>query len=222
MELTKQELLLTQVTPTKQGRLALFFDGEFAFSVEPETFAALHLCQGGRYSREEFDNLWEETQYLAAKTRAFQLLSYKPYTALLLRQRLERDFSPQSVDRVLERLTQLGMLNDLDYAQRCARDLVLRKGWSPRRAALELRQRGVSPQEIAQALDQFEQCDPQEQIARLLSRKYPAALGGEEKPRRRAVNALLRLGYHYSDIHRVLERLEEDPEYYRREEPDEE
>ena len=35
---------LTQIKETKKGRLALFFDGEFAFSLDEQTFAdaALH------------------------------------------------------------------------------------------------------------------------------------------------------------------------------------
>ena len=36
---------LTQIKETKKGRLALFLDGEFAFSLDEDTFAAAALHQ---------------------------------------------------------------------------------------------------------------------------------------------------------------------------------
>ena len=36
---------LTQIKETKKGRLALFFDGEFAFSLDENTFADAGLHQ---------------------------------------------------------------------------------------------------------------------------------------------------------------------------------
>ena len=37
---------LTQVKETKRGRYALFFDGEFAFSLDEDTFAMAGLHTG--------------------------------------------------------------------------------------------------------------------------------------------------------------------------------
>ena len=34
---------LTQIKETKKGRMALFFDGEFAFSLDADTFAKADL-----------------------------------------------------------------------------------------------------------------------------------------------------------------------------------
>ena len=34
---------LTQIKETKRGRLALFLDGEFVFSLDEDTFATAHL-----------------------------------------------------------------------------------------------------------------------------------------------------------------------------------
>ena len=37
---------LTQIKETKRGRLALFLDGEFVFSLDEDTFATAHLHEG--------------------------------------------------------------------------------------------------------------------------------------------------------------------------------
>ena len=34
---------MTQIKETKKGRFALFFDGEFAFSLDEETYVKAHL-----------------------------------------------------------------------------------------------------------------------------------------------------------------------------------
>ena len=45
--------VLTKITPTKQGRLALFFDEEFAFSVDLETLAQFGLQKDMELTEEE-------------------------------------------------------------------------------------------------------------------------------------------------------------------------
>ena len=44
---------LTQITQTKKKRYALFFDGEFAFSLDEETFAAAGLHTGDTLEESE-------------------------------------------------------------------------------------------------------------------------------------------------------------------------
>jgi hypothetical protein len=46
---------LTKLSPTKQGRMALFFDEEFAFSVDLETLAQFGLQKGMEFTKEEYE-----------------------------------------------------------------------------------------------------------------------------------------------------------------------
>ena len=141
--------VLTKITPTKQGRLALFFDEEFAFSVDLETLAQFGLQKDMELTEEELDELMEQTQYKKAKDRAFRLLGYKSYTRHLLKQRLlQEDFPQEIVLDVLDRLEELGLIDDLDYACRCASDLLHLKKYSLSRVRQELRHRGVDDADI--------------------------------------------------------------------------
>lgn len=199
--------VLTKITPTKQGRLALFFDEEFAFSVDLETLAQFGLQKDMELTEEELEELMEQTQYKKAKDRAFRLLGYKSYTRHLLRQRLlQEDFPQEIVLDVLDRLEELGLIDDLDYARRCAADLLHLKQYSLSRVRQELRHRGVEDADIEEALSTVD-CDPLEQIRQVIEKKYRSALA-DEKGRRRAVNGLQRLGYSYSLIRQALSEYE--------------
>lgn len=209
--------IVTRVSQTKKGRMALFFDGEFDFSVDMETFAKQGIQVGKRYTEEEYECLKEECQYRDTMTKALSMLSYKSYTRKLLGDRLVQECGEDAVEPVLDRLEELGLLNDLEYALRCARDLVRLKRYSLSRVEQELRRRGIGSDEIEEAVSQFEEDDQEARLAGLLLKKYPGALTGEEKAKRRAVNGLIRLGYGYSQIKLVLDHLTEDPDYYEEE-----
>lgn len=201
--------LLTKLSPTKQGRIALFFDEEFAFSVDLETLAQFGLQKGMEFSEEEYEELLEKTQYKKARDRAFKLLGYKSYTRWLLKQRLvQEEFSAVVVEDVLTRLEELGLIDDLDYAVRCSSDLLHLKKYSLSRVRQELRHRGVGDADIEEALSQVEN-DPLEQIRQVIEKKYRSALA-DEKGRRRAVNGLLRLGYGYGQIRQVMSEFDID------------
>lgn len=198
---------LTKLLPTKQGRMALFFDDEFAFSVDLETLAQFGLQKGMELSGDELHDLLEKTQYKKARDRAFKLLGYKSYTRWLLKQRLlQEDYPQEVVLDVLDRLEELGLINDLDYARRCSADLLHLKKYSLSRVRQELRCRGVEEADIDEALEQVDS-DPLEQIRQVVEKKYRHGIG-EEKGRRRAVSGLQRLGYSYSQIRQVLSEYE--------------
>lgn len=201
--------VLTKISPTKQGRLALFFDDEFKFSVDLETIAEFALQKDKSFTDDEYENLFHETQYKKAKEKAFKLLGYKSYTRYLLKQRLLREeFNEEVVEEVLCRTEELGFINDVDYARRCAADLLNFKKYSLSRIRQELRHRGVSDFDIDEALENLiEEVDPQEQITQLIQKKYLKYLS-DEKGRRKTVNALLRLGYNYSQIRQAMNEFE--------------
>lgn len=207
---------ITALKETRRGRMAVFFDGEFDFSVDDETLLRHDLKVGKQLDEREYERLREQTQYQKAKEKAFSLLSRRSYPGAQLRQKLEGDFSPDCIDRVMERCAELGLIDDLDYAQRTARDLVHLKHYSLGRVRQELARRGIGPNEIEDALEQFADYDERQALRQQLEKKYAASLR-EEKGRRRAFSALVRLGYDPGEIRGEMEKLraecsDEEPE----------
>lgn len=215
-EYPQQVRRITALKETKRGRMAVFFDGEFDFSVDDETLLRHDLKVGKRLDERAYEQLREQTQYQKAKEKAFSLLCRRSYASAQLRQKLEGDFPPDCIDRVMERCADLGLIDDLDYAQRAARDLVHLKHYSLSRVRQELAHRGIGQNEIEDALELFADYDERQALRQLLEKKYAASLR-EEKDRRRAFSALVRLGYDSGEIRGEMEKLraessDEEPE----------
>lgn len=202
--------VITKLSPTKSGRMAVFFNGHFDFSVDMETAVLQNLTVGREFTGPEYDALRGDASYRQAREKAFRLLSYKSYTSAMLAQRLSQDFAPETVEDVIARLQELGLLNDADYALRCGRDLINLKKYSLQRVGQELRRRGIDPCTVEDTLAALEEeDDPGERIQQIILKKYLRGLG-EEKGRRRAVNGLVRLGYRYEDIKREISAVLEE------------
>lgn len=199
---------ITDVAATKKGRLAIFVDGEFLFSLHPDTYAASRLSIGDETDPQALEDLRCESEIKSAKERALRLLAGQDYTHKQLVEKLRRYTDDEAAREAARRMEELGLIDDADYAMRCARDLVRLRHFSPRRAAQELRRRGVGDEEIEAALAQFEGDDPREAIARIVLKKYPRIFE-DEKTEKRAVGGLTRLGYAYGDIRYVLAHFEE-------------
>lgn len=213
-----QNRTITRLQETKRGRISVFFDDEFAFSVDKETFARRSLKVGQRFTQAEYEQLCRETQYMRAKEKAFALLCAKSYPKKQLKEKLMQDFEEESVDEVLERLQELGLINDADYAVRCAKDLVNLKHYGFSRVRQELARRGISQNDIEDALAVFEDYDETQAIESVLQKKYRSVLR-EEKGKRKAFGALVRLGYDAGEVRSAIERLseqiaEEEPENF--------
>lgn len=199
---------LTDISRTKRGYIALFLDGEFAFSIAPEAFAASGLRVGGTVDEERLAELRDDAELKKAKDKALTLLSYKEYTSAELEKRLKGYTSEEAAVQAVERMTELGLLDDADYAERYARDLAERRGFGERRIRMEMRQKGLPPEAIEEAVSRLE-TDPVGRARELLEKKYPL-WQEDERVKRRAYGALARRGFGPDDIRRAMADMEYD------------
>lgn len=195
-------MILTDISHTKQGNIALFLDGEFAFSMAPEAYAMSGLRVGDALDEDTVEELRQEAAFQKAKAKALTLLSYKEYTTAELRKRLCGVTDPDTAQRTVDRMEELGLLNDEDYAQRYAQDLARRRGFGERRIRMEMRQKGLLPETIDFAVS-FLETDPAAQARELLEKKYPL-WQEDERVKRRAYGALVRRGFGSDDIRRAM------------------
>ena len=120
--------VITKLSPTKSGRMAVFFNGHFDFSVDMETAVLQNLTVGREFTGPEYDALRGDASYRQAREKAFRLLSYKSYTSAMLAQRLSQDFAPETVEDVIARVerlrkTQLGafVIRTLEFLRKGGR-----------------------------------------------------------------------------------------------------
>lgn len=153
----------------------------------------------------------------AAKTAtevALTLLGRRDFSVLEMRQKLAlRGFEPGQIEHALQRVEEMGYLNDGRYAKNFVSDRSRFRGWGPRRLKHELQKRQVAETDIETALRHWqdegengEGTDWTEQAAALLARRYGLweSLTPEEKAKR--VNFLLRRGYTTDVATRALDR----------------
>ncbi len=193
---------ITDVRMTKRGRVALYVEGEFLLSMHPDVFAVSGLSVGSEVDTESLETLSAEAELKKAKEKALNLLSYKEYTTKQLTDRLKRHTDEESAEQAVARMEELGLLDDDDYAERFARDLSERKKFGILRIRQEMRQRGLTNEQIEYATSLL-RSDPEEKMREIIARKYPLAYE-DEMVRRRAFSALMRMGYPAAEVRRVL------------------
>ena len=193
---------ITDIRPRRKGLSAVYIDGEYALSLDPQTLLEHRIDIGREFDDEELHDLIESSNERRAKEKALWLISYRSHSKKELRDKISRTCDRQSAEKAVERMEELGLVNDRDYAERCAQTLIFTKHMSKRGAAMELRRKGIESEIINEVLDDIE-VDEREQIQAVIERKYPKI--DDEKIRRRAVAALQRLGYGWEDIKAVIE-----------------
>jgi len=108
---------------------------------------------------------------------------------------LDREHAPEVVATTIERIRDLGYLNDVEVAASVARDAVRRRLGS-QRAARTLAQRGIAREDADNAIDALREGDLQ-RARDLLERRYPEGLPEDPREQQRALRRLVTRGYPY-------------------------
>ncbi len=196
-----------KITSTEERRkslTALYIDGEYAVSVDTMTFLSTGKKVGSEMTDEELYDLIETSKYNRAKEKALYLIEYRDRTKKELFDKLVVLFGESASKRAIERLEELGLINDEKYAREYAEVLLDRKGFSRQRAVFELMKKGIDKDVIEEILDELEP-DPVEQIKKLLETKFARRLSNE-KDIAKTVNSLKAMGYRWSDINEAMNK----------------
>ena len=179
----------------RRGRTKVFVDGEFWAELDSGFVADRGFYEGTALSHEELAEARVAGERPLAMSRALHSLAFRARSAHELRERLARaGYAGQTVSEVLDRLGELGYLDDEEFARNAARDKA-RKRYGPRRIYGELRQAGVD-QEVAQEVveEEFAGRSELEEARAAVRRRYNT---GERSvaQARRVHGFLMRRGY---------------------------
>lgn len=205
-------MTVTAIEPKKKGLCALYIDGEFAFKVDTETVLSMRIDVGNEISDEKLHELVKNSDTKRAKDKAMWLISYRDYSKRELIEKVAKDSSTEAAQKAVERLLELGLVDDERYARRYAHDLIFIKRLSPVGAVRKLTEKGIDRDLAREVVDEID-VDTNDNITAIISKKYAKNLY-DEKGRRRCVNGLLRLGYSYSDIKHALSQFTDCDDMY--------
>jgi len=199
---------ITGLAPGKsrEKRVNVYLDGEFAFSMLAEVALKEGLKKGQEISKSRLKALTDTDRYQRCLNAAIRYLGYRPRSETEVRQRLKKHgFEDDCTEKAIARLKEQGLVDDVAFA-RFWKDN--RESFSPRsqrQMKLELRRKGLAVDVIELVIDEIDESDS----------AYRAALGKARRlPRedyqvfRRRLGAYLgRRGFGYDIIKETVDRV---------------
>jgi regulatory protein len=141
-----------------------------------------------------------------ARIVCLRMLDRRAYSRAELGTALRKRGVPdEAADRVLDRFTEIGLIDDAALADGYARAQHQERGLAGRAVALKLRRRGIDDDSIRDAVEQIDR-DSELDIARTLVERKLRSLGGLDPAVqvRRLVGLLARKGYSPGLAHDVV------------------
>lgn len=194
-------MIITDII-NKKSQSSIYVNGELYCNLNNNIVAQHDLKSGQEIDEETLNNLLFDSDFEQAKKKAFCFLERRNYSRFELTNKLKKDFDENVVFKVVDKVEDLGFINDENVAKSFAQELLESKGYSKYRAKLELLKKGFSKELVSDILDEFE-VDEESVIKELVEKKYKSAFE-DEKIKRRAIAFLQRQGYSFEAIKRVL------------------
>ena len=147
---------ITAIEKQKRGRRAnVHLDGEYALSLRLDLITIAHLSVGAELPQAQRQELDAEDQRLGAIEAALRLLAAGPRSERDLRERLSRrrGYRNEAVDAAVQRMRELGYLNDAAFARFWVESRQAGTPRSRRALAFELGRKGVGRDELDAALE---------------------------------------------------------------------
>ncbi len=190
------------------NKIHIYVDDEYRATVDSDYWYSEKYRNLKEINDEELTELLDAVGFRRAYNKGLDLLSRRPYGVKELTKKLcEKGHEKESAERACERLLELHLLNDEEYARILANDLIERKKYSIKRVKQELSVRGISREIVENTVDALDN-DAENRIILVIKKKYLNKLD-DEKGRKRAIDGLMRLGYSYSEIKSALNTLSE-------------
>ena len=132
-----------------------------------------------------------------AKDTCLRLLTDRARSRSELETKLSgRGFEPEIITKVLDRLQEIGLIDDADFANQWVHSRHTYSGKGKRALAVELRLKGIDQDVASEALSQIDPEDERERAAELVRRKLKnKPVDDRDKVTRRLVSMLARKGY---------------------------
>lgn len=204
-------MIITAINKDKTHLMRVCFENGSELLLDKDVCIENSLKCSDDISIEKCEELKYQSEYLRAKSRALWLLDRMDYTEKTLYSKLlKAGFGAKVCATVLARLTELGVVDDMRFAERFA-ERCKESNISKREMLQKMLQKGISYDMAKQVIAEIE-VDEGTQLQMLIERKYAYKLSqpnGTEK----VFAALVRKGFSYSDVREVLKKYIEETDF---------
>ena len=201
---------ILEIVPAKGKLCEIRLEDGGKLWLHAELVQSEFLRQGDDLSAEQIAELKTKAAYRRAYEYALYLLEKRAYSYRELYDKLMavQDAQEDAVLTALEKLTRYGFVNDARYAESLARHYIEGKKYGLRRAAFEMKHRGLSQEDIDEALAEYDDAERiSAQLLELLQKKYARYLTDpdDRKAAEKVTAALVRRGFTYQQIRYAIE-----------------
>jgi len=179
----------------RADRYSVFVDGKYAFSLSESALLDMRLNSGMELDAAQLEGYKKASGDDKAYGNALRYVAMRPRSIWELQTYLRRKQVEEPVaDGIIERLTRVGLVDDVAFARAWVTNRRLLKATSIRKLKLELKQKRVSESIIDQVLREDE-TDERDSLRQLIAKKrarYPDNL--------KLMQYLARQGFSYDDI----------------------
>jgi regulatory protein len=198
-----------KITEIKSGnrrskRVNIFIDGRFALALDSDLAIKEKIMVNAELEPDRIENLVKIDKIRRGFDSAVRYIGYRPRSEAELRNRLERrGFSADIIDKVVIRLKEQGLVDDVAFARFWTEN---RESFRPRSqslTALELKQKGITNEIIKQSVSAIDDEDSAYHVALTKTRRLDSIdyldfrIGGY----------LQRRGFSYEIIRRTIEKI---------------
>lgn len=203
---TDSSLILSSVKRV-HGRATLTLSNGETLNMPRAMLRERPYKSGMPFDRAAFDAFICERSYAFAMDKAVSLLASRSRTEKEIVVSLQKNAYPeQIIARVMARLIEAGYLNDTDFAEHWAASRA-NKGMGARRIRMELRQKGVSQEEIDAALSAVDDDDVMQGALKIAEKAARGKDLSSPSDRQKILAALARRGYDFSVAKLALNQL---------------
>ena len=201
-------MTITSIEKIKKGRYSLFIDGDFLFSIHKDIFLTNNIEVNTEITVEQLEELRQKDEIYSCKQSALDILSHAAKSSGVLRDKLREHYSEDAVDIAIERMEELGLIDDYDYAKRLTKDYINLRGYSKMRIKNELYKKKIDRYIIDDVLSECIADDEIAPIISIIEKKYYNKISSRED-RQKTIMALQRRGFMYDDIKSAIKIIEE-------------
>ena len=197
-------MYVTKIEPVTKAKYKVFLDEQFAFVLYKGELSRYKIQEEAQLSEETIKEIKKEILEKRAKLRAMHLLERMDRTEAELCAKLKRDlYSEDIVEIAMQYVKSFGYIGDKGYARRFVES---RQGSKSKlEIKMSLLQKGISKEIVSEVLEvYYDGQDESMAIQRLLEKKRFSAENATEEEKRKIYGYLMRKGFAYEEIRRVI------------------
>ena len=150
----KRKILSIKRSTRYNDRIIVKLDDKSVFRVPEDAFVLNPFYVGETVTLNEIEDYDVKMRLQEAKDAAFKLLSFRMRSIAEMRKRLkEKSFSQIEIDHVIDKLTKLNYLNDVEFGKAFVKEKIKNKKIGPKAIKSELFPHQLSPDFVDELIE---------------------------------------------------------------------